>query len=64
MYIAWASYGNRVAEQDTAAKTFTLESILRGIHYFRCHNYTQLIALTYTLPDFLKEHPKVLDMLN
>lgn len=40
-------------------KNLTFETLLKGIHYFRCHDYTELIALVHTLPDFLKEHSKV-----
>lgn len=46
-------------EQQAAASSFTVESILSNIHYFRCYDYVELIALVHLLPDILKEHPKV-----
>ncbi|NXN98029.1 RA51C protein, partial [Rhinopomastus cyanomelas] len=42
-----------------ALETFSLESILSHIYYFRCRDYTELLAQVYLLPDFLSEHPKV-----
>ncbi|XP_013384917.1 DNA repair protein RAD51 homolog 3 [Lingula anatina] len=47
------------AEQVGALKTFSVESILKGIHYYRCHNYVELIATVHLLPEFLKEHSQV-----
>lgn len=46
-------------DQLTVMTTFTVNSILSRVFYFRCHDYTELIALVHVLPDFLKEHPKV-----
>ena len=46
-------------EQLEMLRSFTMESILAGIHYFRCHDYVQLLALSHILPEFLHEHPKV-----
>ena len=46
-------------ELQSALKKISLESILSRIHVFRCHNYIQMVALSYTLPDFLQDHPKV-----
>ena len=46
-------------ETQEAARQFTLEYILSGIHYFRCHDYLELVALVNILPEFLKEHSKV-----
>ncbi|XP_054250365.1 DNA repair protein RAD51 homolog 3 [Indicator indicator] len=42
-----------------AMETFSLESILSHIYYFRCHDYTELLAQVYLLPDFLSDHSKV-----
>ncbi|XP_064379240.1 DNA repair protein RAD51 homolog 3 isoform X3 [Dromaius novaehollandiae] len=42
-----------------ALETFSLESILSHIYYFRCRDYTELLAEVYLLPDFLSEHSKV-----
>lgn len=41
------------------ATLFTVESILSGIHYVRCHDYTQLMATLHSLHLFLKTHLKV-----
>lgn len=38
---------------------FTLEKILAGIHYFRCHDYIELVSLVNILPQFISEHAKV-----
>ncbi|EDL15814.1 DNA repair protein RAD51 homolog 3 isoform 2 [Mus musculus] len=46
-------------EHQKALKDFTLENILSHIYYFRCHDYTELLAQVYLLPDFLSDHPKV-----
>lgn len=54
-----------IAEADSqdgvneALSLFTLKHILKGIHVFRCHDYVQLLALSHTLPDFLKENGKI-----
>ncbi|XP_077021061.1 DNA repair protein RAD51 homolog 3 isoform X2 [Tamandua tetradactyla] len=46
-------------EYQKALEDFTLENILSHIYYFRCHDYTELLAQVYLLPDFLSEHSKV-----
>uniref|UniRef100_F6XLK2 DNA repair protein RAD51 homolog 3 n=2 Tax=Ornithorhynchus anatinus TaxID=9258 RepID=F6XLK2_ORNAN len=46
-------------EQQKALENFSLESILAHIYYFRCHDYTELLAQIYLLSDFLSEHSKV-----
>uniref|UniRef100_A0A8D0YMQ7 DNA repair protein RAD51 homolog 3 n=1 Tax=Sus scrofa TaxID=9823 RepID=A0A8D0YMQ7_PIG len=46
-------------EQPKALQDFTLENILSHIYYFRCRDYTELLAQVYLLPDFLSEHSKV-----
>jgi hypothetical protein len=38
---------------------FTPESVLQNITYFRCRDHHELVALTYTLPQFLVEHSNV-----
>ena len=40
-------------------ENYTLQSILAGIHYFRCHDYIELLATVHTLTSFVKKHPKV-----
>ncbi|XP_015223310.2 DNA repair protein RAD51 homolog 3 isoform X1 [Lepisosteus oculatus] len=47
------------AEQQEAMKEFTVETILSQLFLFRCHDYVELLAQTYLLPDFLSQHPKV-----
>jgi len=46
-------------ENEESLKNFTLEAILSGVHCFRCHDHTQLIAVARTLDAFLNQHPKV-----
>ncbi|CAG8470217.1 7193_t:CDS:10, partial [Acaulospora colombiana] len=36
-----------------------LETILSRIHYFRAHDYIELLALIRIMDQFLKEHPRV-----
>ncbi|XP_054441461.1 DNA repair protein RAD51 homolog 3 isoform X3 [Pteronotus mesoamericanus] len=43
-----------------ALENFTLENILSHIYYFRCRDYTELLAQVYLLSDFLSEHSKVI----
>ncbi|KAF5916017.1 hypothetical protein HPG69_003091, partial [Diceros bicornis minor] len=45
-------------EHPKALEDFTLENILSHIYYFRCRDYTELLAQVYLLPDFLSEHSK------
>ncbi|XP_032473768.1 DNA repair protein RAD51 homolog 3 isoform X2 [Phocoena sinus] len=47
-------------EHPKALQDFTLENILSHIYYFRCRDYTELLAQVYLLPDFLSEHSKVI----
>lgn len=47
------------SEMMKVVKDFTLESVLKGIHYFRCHDYIELVALVNILPQFLSQHRKV-----
>ncbi|OBS74431.1 hypothetical protein A6R68_15036 [Neotoma lepida] len=46
-------------DHQKALEDFTLENILSHIYYFRCHDYTELLAQVYLLPDFLSDHSKV-----
>ncbi|KAL0601679.1 DNA repair protein RAD51-like protein 3 [Plecturocebus cupreus] len=46
-------------EHRKALEDFTLENILSHIYYFRCRDYTELLAQVYLLPDFLSEHSEV-----
>ncbi|KAI2584257.1 RAD51 paralog C, partial [Homo sapiens] len=45
-------------EHRKALEDFTLDNILSHIYYFRCRDYTELLAQVYLLPDFLSEHSK------
>ncbi|CAH1802160.1 unnamed protein product [Owenia fusiformis] len=46
-------------EQLKSMEAFTWESVLAGIHYYRCNDYLQLLATVHLLPEFLTQHPKV-----
>ncbi|XP_032136567.1 DNA repair protein RAD51 homolog 3 isoform X10 [Sapajus apella] len=46
-------------EHRKALEDFTLENILSHIYYFRCRDYTELLAQVYLLPAFLSEQSKV-----
>ncbi|XP_063152276.1 DNA repair protein RAD51 homolog 3 isoform X2 [Candoia aspera] len=46
-------------DHQIALETFSLENILSHIYYFRCHDYMELLAQIYLLPDFLSGHSKV-----
>lgn len=54
---------NKFRQDGGAAATdeseFTMEKVLKGIHYYRCTNYVEVIALVNVLPRFLEVHPKV-----
>lgn len=51
-------YGSYVLFLE-AARRFNFESVLKGIHTYRCHDYIQLIALSHLLPEFIIKHSKV-----
>ncbi|XP_021370414.1 DNA repair protein RAD51 homolog 3-like [Mizuhopecten yessoensis] len=38
---------------------FTPERVLSRMHYYRCHDYIELLATIHLLPDFIKQHSKV-----
>ncbi|KAJ8266543.1 hypothetical protein GJAV_G00131640 [Gymnothorax javanicus] len=46
-------------EQQESLKEFTVETILSNLFLFRCHDYVELLAETYLLPNFLAQHPEV-----
>lgn len=46
-------------EQQEALKEFTVETVLSNIFVFRCHDYMELLAETYLLPDVLAQHPEI-----
>ncbi|KAM7411079.1 hypothetical protein PAMA_021181 [Pampus argenteus] len=46
-------------EQRDAMATFSIETILSNIFLVRCHDYVELLAEIYLLPDFLSQHPRV-----
>ncbi|XP_065663491.1 DNA repair protein RAD51 homolog 3 isoform X2 [Hydra vulgaris] len=47
------------SELSNAAFGFTKHCIMNGIHVARCHNYNDLMALSYILSDIILGHPKV-----
>ena len=47
-----------------SSSQFTLEAILAGMHYYRCHDYLELVALINLLPDFIATHTKVHNKLD
>lgn len=52
------------AELMKCAQEFTLDRVLAGIHYFRCHDYIELVALVNILHEFISQHPKVYNLHN
>ena len=49
----------RRKDMAAALEGFTAEKILRGIHLFRCHEVTELLAVLETLGEFIAAHPRV-----
>ena len=49
-------------DMSSSAKQFTMEHVLRSIHYHRCYGYLELVAIINTLPDFITKHNKVVWM--
>ncbi|XP_076875588.1 DNA repair protein RAD51 homolog 3 isoform X2 [Brachyhypopomus gauderio] len=47
------------AEQQAALEDFTLEKILSNIMFIRCHDYVELLAEMYLLPDLLQKDSEV-----
>ncbi|GAB1602287.1 DNA repair protein RAD51 homolog 3-like isoform X1, partial [Argonauta hians] len=37
---------------------FTTDKVLQGVHYYRCRDYVELLAILHLLPTFIKDHPK------
>ncbi|KAA0704074.1 DNA repair protein RAD51 -like protein 3 [Triplophysa tibetana] len=46
-------------EQKQALEELTVEKVLSSFFLVRCHDYVELLAEVYLLPDFLAEHPEV-----
>lgn len=46
-------------EQRQALEELTVEKILSNLFLVRCHDYVELLAEVYLLPDFISEHPEV-----
>lgn len=46
-------------ETESSMTDFTMEKVLSRVHYYRCHDYIELLATVHLLPDFIKEHPTV-----
>ncbi|KAG0721067.1 DNA repair protein RAD51 3 [Chionoecetes opilio] len=38
---------------------FTVESIMKGIHYFRCQNCVEVLAVIKNIPKLIQNHPKI-----
>mmetsp|Transcript_12588 Transcript_12588/g.25551 ORF Transcript_12588/g.25551 Transcript_12588/m.25551 type:complete len:309 (-) Transcript_12588:2703-3629(-) len=49
----------RTSKMKTSAETFSVESILGGIHIFRVLDQVEQLALSITLDSFLSDHPDV-----
>ncbi|XP_052832996.1 DNA repair protein RAD51 homolog 3 isoform X5 [Octopus bimaculoides] len=49
---------NLNTEGDTPV-TFTTDQVLNGIHYFRCRDYVELLAIIHLLSELIKDRPKV-----
>ncbi|GFT72629.1 DNA repair protein RAD51 homolog 3 [Nephila pilipes] len=45
--------------QDSDVNDFTIEKVLKGIYYYHCKTYTEVIAQVNLLHQFLEEHKKV-----
>lgn len=45
--------------QDSDVKDFTVDKVLKGIYYYHCKSYTELIAQVNLLHQFLEEHKKI-----
>ncbi|RUS33943.1 hypothetical protein BC938DRAFT_483185 [Jimgerdemannia flammicorona] len=45
--------------RDGVDGMLTLDTVLSRIHYFRVHDFVELLALMRILDEFLKSHPKV-----
>lgn len=56
---ACESDSERRTEMKAALEGYTAEKILSGIHLFRCHEVTELLAVLETLGEFIAEHPRV-----
>ncbi|XP_063809969.1 DNA repair protein RAD51 homolog 3 isoform X2 [Pseudophryne corroboree] len=50
---------NQQDDHKIAMQRFTLDNILSHIYYFCCHDYIELLAQMYVLPDLLAQHPKI-----
>ncbi|KAK7089012.1 DNA repair protein RAD51 homolog 3-like isoform X1 [Littorina saxatilis] len=59
--MATADHCHRMAASadDVDIGNYTMETILAGIHYFRCHDHIELLATIHLLTTFVQKHPKV-----
>jgi hypothetical protein len=56
---ATVEYLNSIAdteEKASAMESFTIESVLSGIEYYRVHDHIEQIALVMQLPELIEEH--------
>lgn len=58
-----ASYAVRhvqtISGEDEDVSEFSVESVLRGTHYFRCQNCIEMLAVIKSLPKLIEAHPKI-----
>ncbi|XP_064391836.1 DNA repair protein RAD51 homolog 3-like isoform X2 [Halichondria panicea] len=58
-HLTTVAQSNHDQDMEAGLSGFTLEGVLSGIHYYRCHDYIELVALVNLLPDIINQHPKV-----
>ncbi|XP_042237415.1 DNA repair protein RAD51 homolog 3-like isoform X2 [Homarus americanus] len=52
-------HAQTIGGKNVDTSDFTDISILKGIHYFRCLNYIEIVAVIKHLPSLLKSNPKM-----
>lgn len=45
--------------ENNDVSSFTVESIMKGIHYFRCHSYIEMLAVIKHIPSLLQSNAKI-----
>lgn len=48
-----------VTDDEDTFKQFTVDYVLSRIHYFRCQDYIELLAIVQLLPEFVHQHSNV-----
>lgn len=41
-------------------KNFTVDAVMRGVHYIATHDYLNLLAAVYSIKEFLQQKKQVL----